>query len=155
MIGVRTFPSFMIAAAALFASMVLGAAALLIEKDNTVVYLPLAQGAIYAVFTFLLLREKHGLTEEQSRRNFVYLLGFGIVMRAMLLFAPPHSSDVYRYVWDGRVQAHGINPYRYIPADPALARLRDADMTRKKTGESLHQPSIRRPRRRYFSQSAA
>ena len=128
MIGVRTFPSFMIAAAALFASMVPGAAALLIEKHNTVVYLPLAQGAIYAVFTFLLLREKHGLTEEQSRRYFVYLLGFGIVMRAMLLFAPPHSSDIYRYVWDGRVQAHGINPYRYIPADPALARLRDADI---------------------------
>jgi alpha-1,6-mannosyltransferase len=131
MIGVRTFPSFMIAAATLFASMVSGAAALLIEKHNTVVYLPLAQGAIYAVFAFLLLRERHGLTEEQNRRYFIYLLGFGIVMRAMLLFAPPHSSDIYRYVWDGRVQAHGINPYRYIPADPALARLRDADIYSK------------------------
>jgi hypothetical protein len=108
--------------------MVLGAAALLIENNNTVVYLPLAQGAIYAVFTFLLLREKLGLAEEQSRRYFVVLLGFGIVMRVLLLFVPPHSSDIYRYVWDGRVQAHGINPYRYIPADPALARLRDADI---------------------------
>jgi alpha-1,6-mannosyltransferase len=28
-------------------------------------------------------------------------------------------------VWDGRVQAAGINPYRYIPADPALKALRD------------------------------
>jgi alpha-1,6-mannosyltransferase len=35
------------------------------------------------------------------------------------------SSDIYRYVWDGRVQAAGINPYRYIPADPALKSLRD------------------------------
>jgi alpha-1,6-mannosyltransferase len=49
-------------------------------------------------------------------------------MRAMLLFAPPHSSDIYRYVWDGRVQAHGINPYRFIPGDPALAKLRDGDI---------------------------
>ncbi|MGY8682126.1 glycosyltransferase 87 family protein [Bradyrhizobium sp. UFLA05-153] len=35
------------------------------------------------------------------------------------------SSDVYRYVWDGRVQAAGINPYRYVAADEALAFLRD------------------------------
>ena len=31
------------------------------------------------------------------------------------------SSDIYRYVWDGRVQAAGINPYAYVPADAALA----------------------------------
>ncbi|HZV20942.1 MAG TPA: glycosyltransferase 87 family protein [Hyphomicrobiales bacterium] len=128
MMGVRMFPSFMIAGAALFASMVPGTTTLYIEKHSTAVYLALAQGAIYAVFTFLLLREKDRLSAEQSRRYFLYLLGFGIVMRAMLLFAPPHSSDVYRYVWDGRVQAEGINPYRYIPADPALTRLRDADI---------------------------
>lgn len=41
---------------------------------------------------------------------------------------PDTSGDIYRYVWDGRVQANGINPYRYAPADPALARLRDADI---------------------------
>jgi hypothetical protein len=44
---------------------------------------------------------------------------------ALLLDAPHLSSDAYRYVWDGRVQAAGINPYRYIPADPALGALRD------------------------------
>ena len=39
---------------------------------------------------------------------------------------PPFlSSDIYRYVWDGRVQAAGINPYRYVPADPAFVPLRD------------------------------
>ncbi len=32
---------------------------------------------------------------------------------------------LYRYVWDGRVQVAGINPYRYVPADPALRPLRD------------------------------
>jgi hypothetical protein len=43
----------------------------------------------------------------------------------VLLFDPLLSSDIYRYVWDGKVQAAGINPYRYVPADPALASLRD------------------------------
>jgi hypothetical protein len=35
------------------------------------------------------------------------------------------SNDLYRYVWDGRVQAAGIDPYRYAPAAPQLDRLHD------------------------------
>nr|WP_294524080.1 glycosyltransferase 87 family protein [uncultured Rhodopila sp.] len=54
------------------------------------------------------------------------VLGVAIALRLLLLATPPIlSSDIYRYVWDGRVQAAGINPYRYVPADPALASLRD------------------------------
>jgi hypothetical protein len=54
------------------------------------------------------------------------VLGVAVVLRAALLFGPPLlSSDVYRYVWDGRVQDAGINPYLYLPVDPALAGLRD------------------------------
>lgn len=50
----------------------------------------------------------------------------GVAMRLAVLPAAPHlSTDAYRYVWDGRVQAAGINPYRHIPADPALEPLRD------------------------------
>lgn len=41
-------------------------------------------------------------------------------------FAPPRSSDdLYRYLWDGRVQAAGIDPYLYVPAAPELTHLRD------------------------------
>lgn len=41
-------------------------------------------------------------------------------------FAPPRSSDdLYRYLWDGRVQTSGIDPYRYVPAAPELTHLRD------------------------------
>ena len=48
-------------------------------------------------------------------------------MRGLALFAPPIlSTDIFRYVWDGIVQGAGINPYRYVPADPALAPLRAA-----------------------------
>jgi hypothetical protein len=36
---------------------------------------------------------------------------------------PIGSDDYYRYVWDGKVQANGINPYKYAPADSALNNL--------------------------------
>ncbi len=62
-----------------------------------------------------------------SRRMLVGILVVAALMRIAALSAPPSlSSDIYRYVWDGRVQAAGINPYRYIPVDPHLAALRDA-----------------------------
>jgi hypothetical protein len=35
------------------------------------------------------------------------------------------SDDLYRYAWDGRLQAAGIDPYRYAPDSPALAKFRD------------------------------
>ena len=38
---------------------------------------------------------------------------------------PPLSTDLHRYAWDARVQASGINPYRYAPDDERLSRLRD------------------------------
>ena len=44
---------------------------------------------------------------------------------AFVAQAPTVSDDIYRYVWDGRIQAAGINPYRHAPADPALAAYRD------------------------------
>jgi len=55
------------------------------------------------------------------------VLAAAVAMRALTFAAPPLlSSDIYRYVWDGRVQWAGINPYRYLPDAPELAFLRDA-----------------------------
>ena len=57
------------------------------------------------------------------------VLGVAATVRLCVLFAPPIlSTDIFRYVWDGRVQAAGINPYLYVPSDPALAALRDDDV---------------------------
>jgi alpha-1,6-mannosyltransferase len=62
-----------------------------------------------------------------TRRVLALILVVAVAARIIVLLAPPFlSSDVYRYVWDGRVLAAGINPYRYIPTDPQLAALRDA-----------------------------
>jgi hypothetical protein len=53
------------------------------------------------------------------------LLGAVAVQLAALSGPPRTSTDLYRYIWDGRVQAAGIDPYRYVPAAPQLTRLRD------------------------------
>jgi hypothetical protein len=44
---------------------------------------------------------------------------------ALLPVTPTLSDDIYRYAWEGRVAAHGLDPYRLSPGDPALAPLRD------------------------------
>ena len=50
-----------------------------------------------------------------------------IVFRLVLIAPEPAvlSKDVYRYVWDGRVQQNGINPYFYPPEAAELKHLRD------------------------------
>jgi alpha-1,6-mannosyltransferase len=66
------------------------------------------------------------LNRPVDRWTLVIILVCAIACRLVCIFSPPFlSSDIFRYVWDGQVQAAGINPYRYIPADPHLAFLRD------------------------------
>ena len=56
----------------------------------------------------------------------ILIVGFAVVFRLIVLFSPlVLSGDLYRYVWDGRVQRVGVNPYRYPPEAEALAALRD------------------------------
>jgi alpha-1,6-mannosyltransferase len=52
----------------------------------------------------------------------------GVVLAALwhvpFLLTPPGSDDdIHRYVWDGRVQRLGYNPYIVVPSDPALGGL--------------------------------
>ena len=63
-----------------------------------------------------------------SRRAMI--LGFAVAITAralMLLPQVPLSDDLYRYLWDGRVASSGFNPYRFAPAAPELAGLRDSN----------------------------
>jgi hypothetical protein len=87
--------------------------------DNAFIALTIAAGLLTIVATQLAERAP-------PDRALWLVFGFGIAIRAyVLLFDPFLSSDIYRYVWDGRVQAAGINPYRYFPTHEALAFLRD------------------------------
>ncbi len=59
-----------------------------------------------------------------ARRPASWLIA--VLAQVVLVFTRPTlSDDMYRYVWDGRVQAHGVSPYLYPPSAPALAGLRD------------------------------
>ncbi|UCE84204.1 MAG: hypothetical protein JSV47_06775 [Deltaproteobacteria bacterium] len=61
-----------------------------------------------------------------SHHVLLIILLFGIFFRLCLIRATPVlSSDIYRYVWDGRVQAQGINPYVHPPSSDSLNSLRD------------------------------
>ena len=51
---------------------------------------------------------------DQSRMNLAISIGF--IGRIMLLFGlPVLSNDFYRFIWDGRMMAMGINPYLVLP----------------------------------------
>lgn len=70
----------------------------------------------------------------------------GTLFRIILVpLDPPRlSTDIYRYIWDGRVQGSGVNPYLYLPVDPQLARLRDnliyPQINRKEYAHTIYPP---------------
>ncbi len=62
----------------------------------------------------------------------LWITGLILILKIFLIFLHPvGSDDYYRYIWDGKVQAHGINPYKYAPSDSALINLHSADLPKK------------------------
>jgi alpha-1,6-mannosyltransferase len=99
----------------------------------------LLQIALYAA-GFLL-----ALFARTNRWTLGIILGVALAARLVGVFTPEFlSSDIYRYVWDGKVQAAGINPYRYIPADEHLRFLRDEQIyphiNRKTYAHTIYPP---------------
>src|SRR5258708_15870530 len=48
-------------------------------------------------------------------------IAIGIGLRVIFLFATPQlSGDVWRYLFDGRTLASGVNPYKALPDDPRV-----------------------------------
>jgi alpha-1,6-mannosyltransferase len=91
--------------------------------DGKAGYIPLLQAAPYALAAWLVAGGRHDNAD--SNRALASILIVGLAMRLILLPGTPVSTDIFRYVWDGRVQGAGINPYLYLPADAALTSLRD------------------------------
>jgi Glycosyl transferase family 2 len=66
-----------------------------------------------------------------GRAGVVVVVGIAVALRVACFdpsAPPPLTNDTHRYAWDARVQAAGINPYRYAPAAPELRHLRDAEI---------------------------
>jgi len=67
----------------------------------------------------------------QPRWLLVWIVVAAIGMRLVCLArTPPLSTDVWRYLWDGRVTNAGINPFRYAPNAPQVEQLRNGNWRR-------------------------
>jgi alpha-1,6-mannosyltransferase len=69
---------------------------------------------------------------------------FGLALSALwhfefLRMPPGLDDDVHRYVWDGRMQRLGYNPYIVVPNDPALAGLHTSET------RTLNNPEVPSP----------
>ncbi|MBK8978501.1 MAG: DUF2029 domain-containing protein [Planctomycetes bacterium] len=59
------------------------------------------------------------------RPRFPVALALCVAARALLVpLGPELSDDVHRYVWEGTLVLHGVDPFLHAPTDPALAALR-------------------------------
>lgn len=66
-----------------------------------------------------------------SRIGLLPLLAGAVAFRALLVSLDPMlSHDLYRYVWEGRVQAGGFNPFVHAPDSPLLQPFRDSNWLR-------------------------
>lgn len=90
-----------------------------VEKDIlTYTIILILSSTLYLAFVYLLLKVNIG--------NNKLLLFLSILFLLKILFIntePIGSDDYYRYIWDGKVQADGINPYQYAPIDSLLKHL--------------------------------
>jgi hypothetical protein len=119
-----------------------GLALVLQRQDNFDGFLIVAgvQGAVYLVAVWSVW------SGGSSRRVVLGIAALAAAMRIAVVCAPPYlSTDIYRYVWDGRVLAAGVNPYRYVPADPQLEALRDSEIfpniNRAATAVTIYPPA--------------
>jgi alpha-1,6-mannosyltransferase len=63
-----------------------------------------------------------------SNRLLALCLALAAGWRVPLLLKPPTlSTDIYRYVWDGRIQRLGYDPYIVVPGDTAVRHLHTAE----------------------------
>ena len=62
----------------------------------------------------------------EKRSTLAIILFFAISFRFIAIVGQPlFENDMHRYLWDGKVSVHGINPYFYPPNDYQLTHLRD------------------------------
>ena len=78
-------------------------------------------GVIWAVFLALFIYFPRLDASVQPREGYVVwglILLFGLLLRVMAFSAEPYLADDYeRYLFDGRIQWAGFNPYTVVPQD--------------------------------------
>src|SRR5579864_4831609 len=79
--------------------------------------------AVAGIAYLLAIREFFSTPGLPRRVVFVGLVLAALWHLLFLLTPPGIDDDIHRYVWDGRVQRLGYNPYIVVPSDPALSGL--------------------------------
>jgi alpha-1,6-mannosyltransferase len=97
--------------------------ALALDKDSFPAYLALyfAMSVPWLAASYVAVRE----IRSQPRDLFQVLLVAAILRGIFLPAGPVLSDDIFRYVWDGRVQHAGTNPYVYPPDDARLSPVKE------------------------------
>ncbi len=73
-----------------------------------------------------------------DHRSLPVALGAALLFRLVATPGEPAlSDDLYRYLWDGRLQLHGVHPYLHAPDDESVAALRDAGW------EKINHPQVK------------
>jgi alpha-1,6-mannosyltransferase len=91
-----------------------------------------------ASLAYLLMLRRIWNETRAPRRLLAAAFVLAVAFRAPIAAAPVSAdSDMVRYLWDGRVQTLGYNPYLVVPADPAMAAVH--------TDETRRMPSLRTP----------
>src|SRR5712664_1018482 len=99
-------------------------------------FIPLAVAGV----AYLLAIREFFSTPEFPKRVIVFGLALSALWHFQFLRMPPGlDDDIHRYVWDGRVQRLGYNPYIVIPSDPALAGLHTSET------RTLNNPEVPSP----------
>jgi alpha-1,6-mannosyltransferase len=79
-------------------------------------------------------------TPEFPKRVILFGLALSALWQLQFLRTPPGlDDDLHRYVWDGRMQRLGYNPYIVVPSDPAVARLHTSET------RTLNNPEVPSP----------
>jgi alpha-1,2-mannosyltransferase len=91
------------------------------DKSGDLEPLVFVTAGLWIVFALSLL----ALRGVRTRAAIILVLAGSVAIGGAAMAGPPNTStDSARYAWDGIVQNAGISPYDYVPADPALAKLR-------------------------------
>lgn len=84
--------------------------------------------AVYLILSIFYLIAVRIVTAHAVSRNVsIFIILAALVFRIIAWSQPPQfSDDVFRYRFEGQVQAHGHNPYLIRPSDPESSQFKDA-----------------------------
>ncbi len=73
---------------------------------------------LFSLFFLLFGISLYLIYKSDKFKNIKILLAYALIFRLIFLLAIPALSDDYlRFVWDGQLVAHGINPFNSLPVD--------------------------------------